>query len=139
MVSQVKMTLTATDEMSGVKSMSWRVDDGDIYAYDIIDRPSARTVSVVKYPAIDKAGVREAWKSITFKIESKMTTVTVAYDDGAGRPPGCGGTGSGDQRRRRELGVALEDSSQWMAAIRRRPRPRRSSSTARTATRSSSG
>jgi flagellar hook assembly protein FlgD len=83
-VSPVKVTLTATDKMSGVKSISWRVNQGDVHAYDTVATLSANGVREFQYRAVDKAGVREAWKSITFRIDTKPPTVAVAYDGAAG-------------------------------------------------------
>ena len=87
-VSPVKVTLTATDKMSGVKSISWRVNEGDVYAYDTVATLSANGVREFQYRAVDKAGVREAWKSITFRIDTKPPTVAVTYDGAAGTTAG---------------------------------------------------
>ena len=87
-VSPVKVTLTATDKMSGVKSISWRVNEGDVYAYDTVATLTANGVREFQYRAVDKAGVREAWKSITFRIDTKPPTVAVAYDGAAGTTAG---------------------------------------------------
>jgi flagellar hook assembly protein FlgD len=87
-VSPVKVTLTATDKMSGVKSISWRVNDGTVYTYDTVATLSANGVRELKYRAVDKAGVRESWKSMTFRIDTKPPTVAVAYEGNAGPTAG---------------------------------------------------
>jgi flagellar hook assembly protein FlgD len=87
-VSPVKVTLTATDKMSGVKSISWRVNEGEVYPYDTVATLSANGVREFQYRAVDKAGVREAWKSITFRIDTKPPTVAVGYDGAAGTTVG---------------------------------------------------
>jgi flagellar hook assembly protein FlgD len=87
-VSPVKVTLTATDKMSGVKSISWRVNDGDAYTYDTVATLSANGVREFQYRAVDKAGVRESWKSMTFRIDTKPPTVSVAYGGDAGPSAG---------------------------------------------------
>ena len=87
-VSPVKVTLTATDKMSGVKSISWRVDDGTVYTYNTVATVSANGVRELRYRAVDKAGVRESWKSMTLKIDTKPPTVSAAYDGKAGPTAG---------------------------------------------------
>ena len=49
-MSPVKVTLTATDKMSGVKSISWRVNDGDVYAYDTVATSVVAFISSIDRP-----------------------------------------------------------------------------------------
>jgi flagellar hook assembly protein FlgD len=108
-VSPVKVTLTATDKMSGVKSISWRVNEGDVYAYDTVATLTANGVREFQYRAVDKAGVRETWKSITFRIDTKPPTVVVAYD-------GATGTTAGMFRGPVTVKPAFDDASSGVAS-----------------------
>jgi flagellar hook assembly protein FlgD len=87
-VSPVKVTLTATDKMSGVKSISWRVNEDDVHTYDTVATLKANGVREFRYRAVDRAGVREAWKSMTFRIDTKPPTVAVSYGGAAGTTAG---------------------------------------------------
>ncbi len=74
-VSSVKVTLIATDKMSGVRSIRWRVNGGTTHVYSSVATFSTNGSPVFEYSAIDKAGVRESWKKVTFKIDTKAPTI----------------------------------------------------------------
>ena len=75
-ISDVKVTLNATDELSGVREIcyrtvegEWKVQDGDFLAftldYDCLDD------GLIKYYAIDNAGIREETKKVEFDIDQQ--------------------------------------------------------------------
>ena len=126
-VSPVKVTLTATDKMSGVKSISWRVNEGDVYAYDAVATLTANGVREFQYRAVDKAGVREAWKSMTFKIDTRAPTVRCRVRRRRGRrPPACSAAPVTDRavvRRTTQLGRRVERRSRVDGGDRSPSRP----------------
>jgi flagellar hook assembly protein FlgD len=86
-VSAVKVALVSRDAMSGVRSISWRVNGGTAHT------GSTATVStngspVFEYRAIDRAGVRESWKKVTFKIDTKAPTIAIALTGDGGDTAG---------------------------------------------------
>jgi flagellar hook assembly protein FlgD len=83
-VSAVKVTLTSKDTMSGVKSISWRVNGGTAHVYDTVATVTTNGTPTFEYRATDKAGVRESWKTLTFKIDTKAPTIAIAYAGSAG-------------------------------------------------------
>jgi len=87
-VSSVKVTLIATDKMSGVRSIRWRVNGGTAHVYSSAATFSTNGSPVFEYSAIDKAGVREPWKKVTFKIDTKAPTIGMAFDGAAGDTAG---------------------------------------------------
>ncbi|HEU0243588.1 MAG TPA: FlgD immunoglobulin-like domain containing protein, partial [Candidatus Limnocylindrales bacterium] len=83
-VSAVKVTLTSKDAMSGVKSISWRVNGGAAHTYDTVATVTTNGTPTFEYRAVDKAGVRESWKSLTFRIDTKAPTIAIGYGGSAG-------------------------------------------------------
>ncbi|WP_285705545.1 ThuA domain-containing protein [Microtetraspora sp. NBRC 16547] len=80
----VAVTLTATDEGSGVASTEYRVGDGDWTAYTepfTVKKDGTHTVS---FRSTDKAGNKEEAKKITLKLDATAPTLTVGglNDDG---------------------------------------------------------
>jgi len=108
-VSPVNVTLTATDRMSGVKSISWRVNGGTVHPYDTVATLKANGVRTFEYRAVDKAGVRETWKSVTFNIDTKPPTVAVAYG-------GSGNTGAGMWRGPVTVTPSFDDATSGVAS-----------------------
>ncbi|HEY3334069.1 MAG TPA: FlgD immunoglobulin-like domain containing protein [Candidatus Limnocylindrales bacterium] len=83
-VSAVNITLTAKDAMSGVKSISWRVDGGTTHTYDTVATVTTNGTPTFEYRATDKAGVREAWKALKLKIDTKAPAISIGYGGTAG-------------------------------------------------------
>jgi flagellar hook assembly protein FlgD len=83
-VSAVKITLTARDAMSGVKSISWRVNGGTAHTFDTVATVTLNGTPKFEYRATDKAGVRESWKSLTFRIDTKAPTIAIALAGAGG-------------------------------------------------------
>ena len=85
-ISNVTVSLSATDTLSGVKETKYKINDGDwkIYA-------SPFTVSVtttVYYKSEDKVGNIEAEKAIEIKIDKTSPETPVVFDDGDFTPIG---------------------------------------------------
>jgi len=87
-VSPVDVTLTAKDSLSGVKAIYWRVDAGTSKTYVDVARVTANGTHVFEYHATDRAGVKEAWKKLTFKIDTRGPAITVALSGTAGETAG---------------------------------------------------
>jgi hypothetical protein len=68
-VSDVEITLNATDDMSGVNVTQFRVDGGGIYTYTEPINITTDGEHTVQYRSIDNAGNIEDWKSVEFKID----------------------------------------------------------------------
>jgi flagellar hook assembly protein FlgD len=87
-VSPVKVTLTAKDALSGVRSISWRVNNGTVRTYDGVATISTNGTRTFTYRATDKAGIRESWKSLTFKIDTEPPAIKVALSGTKGEAAG---------------------------------------------------
>ncbi len=83
-VSPVDIRLTATDALSGVRSISYRLDGGAAKTYGDGLRVSANGKTTVEYRATDKAGIREPWHQLTFRIDTRAPTIGVAMSGTAG-------------------------------------------------------
>lgn len=79
LVSAPAITLSATDSMSGVSTIYWRVNGGTAKVYAGPFALGGNGTRKLEYRAIDKAGIREAWKAVTYKVDTVAPTVTVAY------------------------------------------------------------
>ncbi len=110
-VSPVKVTLTAKDALSGVKSISWRVNGGTVRTYADVATLSANGTRTFEYRAIDKAGVRESWKSMTFKIDTEPPVIKVALS-------GTKGDASGTWRGPVTVTPTFTDATSGVAARR---------------------
>jgi flagellar hook assembly protein FlgD len=77
LVSPASITLTATDALSGVKVVNWRLDGGKAVTYAPPAVVTANGTHAFEYRAIDKAGIREGWKSLTLKIDTKAPTIAL--------------------------------------------------------------
>jgi len=76
--TDVKVTLSATDNYSGVLSTSYSVDGGATTTYSAPFTISGRGNHTVKYFSVDRAGNTEATKSVSFSITSRTSTVLTA-------------------------------------------------------------
>ena len=88
LVSPVEVTLTAKDALSGVRSIQWRVNGGTATTYGRPATVGANGTQTFEYRATDRAGVREAWKKTTFRIDTRPPVITVPLAGKAGDAPG---------------------------------------------------
>ena len=80
-VSDVKVTLNATDDMSGVNVTYWRIDGG---AYQIYTEPFNVPTDgehTVEYRSVDNAGNVEDWKSVEFKIDQTPPMIDLTWEN----------------------------------------------------------
>ncbi|HEX4772356.1 MAG TPA: Ig-like domain repeat protein [Bryobacteraceae bacterium] len=76
--SSVKVTLSATDQGSGVGSISYSLDGATFTIYSTPFTVSAAGSHTVRYFSKDKAGNTEQTKTTSFTINSSQTKATVA-------------------------------------------------------------
>ncbi len=88
LVTPATVTLTASDAMSGVRSIAWRLNGGTATTYDAPATVSTNGTQVFEYRAVDKAGMREAWKTITFRIDTRAPAVSLPLAGTAGLTEG---------------------------------------------------
>jgi hypothetical protein len=74
----VKVTLSATDNYSGVLETHYSIDGGSTVTYSAPFSITALGSHTVKYYSVDRAGNTEATKAVTFTITSLTTTVLTA-------------------------------------------------------------
>ena len=81
-VSDVEVTLNATDDISGVNVTQFRVDGGSIQTYTEPFNVTADGVHTVEYRSVDYAGNIEDWKSVEFAIDQTppMIDLTLEID-----------------------------------------------------------
>ena len=111
LVSPVSVTLSAKDALSGVRSITWRLDGGTATTYGEPARIAANGTRTFEYRATDKAGIREAWKSVVFKIDTKAPVITLA-------PAGTAGDAEGTWRGPVSIATAIKDATSGVAAMR---------------------
>jgi hypothetical protein len=75
-VSDVDVTLTATDETSGVDYTMYRIDGGSWRGYTGTFTVSTDGTHKVDYYSVDNAGNRESTKSVSFKIDQTDPVTT---------------------------------------------------------------
>ena len=88
LISPAEVTLTARDALSGVKAIAWRLNGGTASTYTAPTVVTKNGTVAFEYRATDKAGIREAWKSITLKIDTKAPTIALALSGKAGATDG---------------------------------------------------
>ncbi len=88
LVSPVSVTLSAKDSLSGVRSIAWRIGGGAATTYGEPARVTANGTQTFEYRATDKAGIKEAWKAIEFRIDTKAPVITLAASGTAGDAEG---------------------------------------------------
>ena len=111
LVSPVSVTLSARDALSGVRSITWRLEGGTATTYADPARIAANGTQTFEYRATDKAGIREAWKSSVFKIDTKAPVITLA-------PAGTAGDAEGTWRGPVSITASIKDSTSGVAAKR---------------------
>ena len=87
LVTPATVTLSARDALSGVRSISWRINGGPVTAYSMPVAVSADGTVTFKYRAVDNAGVREAWKKLTLRIDTVAPSVALTKAGDAGDTP----------------------------------------------------
>jgi hypothetical protein len=78
--SDVKVSLNATDDKSGVAKTLYKINDGDWSQYTNAFELQNEGVNTVEYKSIDNAGNVEETKSIEVKIDKTAPTLTVSFD-----------------------------------------------------------
>ncbi|MBE3120841.1 MAG: right-handed parallel beta-helix repeat-containing protein [Thermoplasmata archaeon] len=74
--SNVNVTLSATDTLSGIESTWYKVDAGYWTIYTVQFTVSGNGMHTVQYYSFDLAGNQEAAKSVSFKIDTAAPTTT---------------------------------------------------------------
>jgi len=78
-ISDVKVTLSATDNLSGIKEITYRIDDGSRQAYL---EPFTVTGSTVYYSSEDNAGNAETENLQEIEVDKTKPLVPVVTDEG---------------------------------------------------------
>ena len=76
LVSPATVQLTSRDAESGVKFISWRVNEGPIRTYTDPVTVTEQGVVTFEYRATDRAGIRESWRKVTLRIDTREPLVT---------------------------------------------------------------
>jgi flagellar hook assembly protein FlgD len=92
LVSPASVVLSAKDALSGVRSISWRVNGGKASTYSGPANVTANGTVAFEYRATDKAGIREAWRKLTLRIDTRAPSVAL---DLAGKAGDVAGTWRG--------------------------------------------
>jgi flagellar hook assembly protein FlgD len=111
LVSPAVVTLTAKDALSGVRSIAWRLAGGTATTYSKPVRITANGTQTLQFRATDKAGVREAWKSVELKIDTDAPVVTLV-------PSGTAGDAAGTWRGPVTISASIKDAVSGVAAKR---------------------
>jgi len=77
----VGVTLSGTDNLSGVQSTHYQIDGGALATYAAPFTVTALGAHTVKFYSVDYAGNTEATKSVTFTIWATTTTTLTASPD----------------------------------------------------------
>src|SRR5439155_10525955 len=83
-LSTVSVTLTASDDNSGVASTSFRVDGGAWQAYTSPMAISGDGEHTVDFYSTDNAGNVEGWHSVGFRIDATAPQTAISLDGTAG-------------------------------------------------------
>jgi len=81
-VSDVEVTLNATDDMSGVNRTEYRINGGSIQTYTEPFNVTDEGALTVEYRSVDYAGNVEDWKSVEFKIDQTKPQIGLYWDVG---------------------------------------------------------
>ncbi len=79
-VSDVEVTLNATDDMSGVNRTEYRINNGSIKTYTEPFYVFQDGEHTLEYRSIDYAGNVEDWKSVEFKIDQTGPIIGITYE-----------------------------------------------------------
>ncbi|WP_423800720.1 OmpL47-type beta-barrel domain-containing protein [Neobacillus sp. SAB-20_R2A] len=80
--SDVEVSLTATDSISGVAKSEYRLNGGSWTAYTSPVRISGQGINTLEYRSIDKVGNVEATKQVEVKVDKTAPTTTTSVKDG---------------------------------------------------------
>jgi hypothetical protein len=80
-VTNVNVTLNATDDMSGVNATYYRINNGEWETYEVPFVINESNYYVIEYYSVDNEGNVEDVKSASFKVDSVLP-VTTAYVSG---------------------------------------------------------
>ncbi len=108
LVSPASFTLAATDALSGVRSIVWRLDGGSSIAYAPPAVVSANGSHTFEYRAIDRAGIKGAWKAVALKVDTKAPTIALPLG-------GTAGTAAGTWRSAVTIKPAIKDNASGVA------------------------
>jgi flagellar hook assembly protein FlgD len=84
LVSPATVVLTARDSLSGVKFTSWRVNEGPTTTYEGPVTVTTNGVVAFEYRSTDRAGIRESWRKLTLRIDTRAPAVTMDLAGKAG-------------------------------------------------------
>ncbi len=87
-VTPVKVTLTASDAITGISSIGWRIDGGAIHTYSAPFSVAVNGSPVLEYRAVDRAGNREAWHKVSLRIDTKPPAIAIPLTGAAGAAAG---------------------------------------------------
>jgi flagellar hook assembly protein FlgD len=87
-VSPVTFTVTAKDALSGVGSITWRVDGGKARPYSAPVEVGTNGVHRFEYRAVDKAGNRGSWRAVATRIDTRPPAIKVVLSGKAGDAAG---------------------------------------------------
>jgi len=87
-VTPVTVTLAATDPLTGVGSISWRVDGGATHTYAGPFVVAVNGTPHVQYRATDRAGNQEAWHTLALKIDTTPPAIAIPLTGTAGTTAG---------------------------------------------------
>ncbi len=88
LVSPTSITLAAHDAASGVKTISWRLNGGASTTYASPATVAENGTQLFEYRAVDKAGIKEAWKALTLRIDTRAPVITLGLAGTAGLAAG---------------------------------------------------
>lgn len=80
--SDVEVSLTATDSISGVAKSEYRLNGGSWTAYTSPVKISGKGINTLEYRSIDKVGNVEATKQVQVKVDKTAPTTTTSVRDG---------------------------------------------------------
>jgi PKD repeat protein len=80
--SDLGITLSATDEDSGIEKIEYRINEEDWRVYEDIIQIDSEGIHKIEYRGIDKAGNTEEVKSIDLKLDKTNPTTTVKTTPG---------------------------------------------------------
>jgi flagellar hook assembly protein FlgD len=87
LVSPATLTVTAADKLSGVAYTVWRVDGGSASRYGDPVTYAGNGTRTFEYRSVDKAGIREGWRSMTLRIDTKPPAISLPASGKAGDLP----------------------------------------------------
>jgi len=77
-VTSVKVTLSSTDAMSGVKEIKYKIDDGAWTTYNKAFWVNASGKHMIYYKATDKVGNEESEKSFSLWVDKEVPTIVLS-------------------------------------------------------------